>query len=499
MKRRRGRQGEVGPGRQGEAGRELGREVGREGGALGPELDVAYGTSDGSSFSSPVENMVLGLGPSLVPLGPGLVPSLVPSHQNLGPALGPAPGPALAPAPGQNLAPRPGQRLGLGLVPTGLGLVLTGLGLVLNTTNEVLSKLFSTPMNQNHSRDYPLDNMFDSNYLDQEYKMLGDILTHSKPTSPSAGSSVTGSGAGAGSMNPVDSFMSLEDEKFRDTRPFISLGVSQPQTQPLHNRAAGGAGAAAGAADMHDDISNASDTNDITSHFTNTSSHYVSPMDSHQVYKSVKDVYANDIINFDYPQSYHSLTRFLKTRFLGKNLPEAAKNHKRNNLLIILKLIASYRPTFISAHKSLYKPWDLQFLEMTFQRSLIDFEKLSHLNSSPTIIWRRTGEIVSMSNDLISLLGLDLNDILSKRTFIMELMYDDDSIVNYFRLFKSVAVGNLHSSIITKCKLIKQDDPQGYIEFCSVWTVKRDLFDIPMLILGQFLPVLSPAEGFRMY
>ena len=38
-----------------------------------------------------------------------------------------------------------------------------------------------------------------------------------------------------------------------------------------------------------------------------------------------------------------------------------------------------------------------------------------------------------------------------------------------------------------------------YIEFCSVWTVKRDLFDIPMLIIGQFLPILPAGDGVRMY
>ena len=62
-----------------------------------------------------------------------------------------------------------------------------------------------------------------------------------------------------------------------------------------------------------------------------------------------------------------------------------------------------------------------------------------------------------------------------------------------------MAVGNLHLSIITKCKLMKNSSAafnneasdvadREYIEFCSAWTVTRDPFDIPMLIIGQFLP-----------
>lgn len=308
--------------------------------------------------------------------------------------------------------------------------------------------------------------------------------------------------------------MIVNEEKLKDTRPFISFGIPQESIEEDDQNQFPGSNPGQTNVDVTMKV-------DLTSHLlADTTTDYVSPMKSHQVYKNVPDIYSNDIIYFDYPQLYHSLTFFLKKRFLGKNLTEQEKQLKRNNLLIILKLIASYRPTFISAHKSLYKPWDLQFLEMTFQRSLLDFEKLSNLNSSPTIIWRRTGEIVSISNDLISLLNWDINEILSKRTFIMELMYDDQSIINYFQLFKSVAVGNLHSSIITKCKLKKQlaennsagmrmnnnlknfnfaNNTNEFMEFCSVWTVKRDIFDIPMLILGQFLPILSPTDSFRTY
>ena len=225
---------------------------------------------------------------------------------------------------------------------------------------------------------------------------------------------------------------------------------------------------------------------------------YVNPLTTHQMYQKVQDIYKKNVIDFDYPLLYHNLTYFLKQRFLGNDLPSEQKQRKRENLLVILKLIASYRPTFIAAHKSLLKPYDFQFLEMSLQRVLLDCENLSQLNLSPTIIWRRTGEIVSISDDLLSLLGYNLREVLSKRTFIMELMYDDDSIVNYFKQFKSVAVGSLHLTIFTKCKLQKKVSGD-YIEFRSVWTVKRDLFDLPMLIVGQFLPILPAGDGVRMY
>lgn len=408
-------------------------------------------------------------------------------------------------------------------------------GTMLDTTNDVVNKLLyadpisdsismnnSTPNSVNTPSNHPshISNMFNSNYLNQEYLMLGDIILHSKPTSPSPSNTSNSEYTNTNTVSP-NNIINITTHhpqpaqpnpghppnnsasKLKDSRPFISLGFTSDNNAVMDNFV------------INNEIMNQQPQQPQQQPLAAiNNSDYVSPLISHHLYQTVQDIYSNNIINFDYPNSYHSLTKFLKNRFSGNKLPEFEKTHKRQNLLIILKLIASYRPTFISAHKSLLKPFDLQFLEMSFQRSLIDYENLSQLNSSPTIIWRRTGEIVSISNDLISLLGFNLGDILSKRTFIMELMYDDESIINYFKLFKSVAVGNLHLSIKTKCKLIKNIKPdsndnenpnpnemlnQEFIEFCSVWTVKRDLFDIPMLIVGQFLPILPPGEGVRMY
>ncbi|QWU90205.1 hypothetical protein CA3LBN_004566 [Candidozyma haemuli] len=342
-----------------------------------------------------------------------------------------------------------------------------------------LAESIESALGKDSSGSTPSTN-FNSNFLNQEYMMLGDLI--SKPSSPSSSFDNLNMPPPMVSPNIVS-----DHDTDRESRPFIALG------------------------DARDDDSGS----DFSLQFAKaTEAQYVSPLLSHHIYQTVQDIYSNKIIGFDYPSSYHSLTFFLKKRFALSDTDASPEENarKRNNLLIILKLIASYRPTFISAHKSLFKPFDFQFLEMSFQRCLLDYENLSKLNASPTIIWRRTGEIVSISNDLVNLLGLRSSDILSKRTFIIELMYDDESIVEYFRLFKSVAVGNLHSTIVTRCKLIKRFTEHeriartntrirdyDYIEFCSAWTVKRDLFDIPMMIVGQFLPVLPTSDSIRTY
>lgn len=399
---------------------------------------------------------------------------------------------------------------------------------MLNTTNDVINKLLyneslnaeamylSDSLSQDTSvNNDKIENAFNSNYLNQEYLMLGDILLKSRPTSPSPSSTsisdyheVTVSPAntvipGMELVGRLTNLPAHKENKLKDSRPFIALGFLNQDEMKENN------------SETHLGSGDKIPYRGIPAKnepFIEKGTEYSSPLITQNIYKSVQDIYSGPVTNFDYPQSYHLLTNFLKRRFLGNYLSQDERKAKRNNLLIILKLIASYRPTFISAHKNLLKPYDLLFLEMSFQRSLIDCKTLLRLNSSPTIIWRRTGEIVFISDELVSILGLKGSDILSQRTFIMELMYDDESIINYFKLFKSIAVGNLHLSIITKCKLSRNSDSnlrveeilsglanKKYIEFSSVWTVKRDLFDLPMLIVGQFLPILLGGEGVRKY
>lgn len=377
---------------------------------------------------------------------------------------------------------------------------------MLNTTKDVMNRLLFESTDE-HPRDAQ---HFTSNYLNQEYNMLGDIIK-TKPSSPSLSSTSLDQNV---DLN-FDLLNSKILQKMKDSRPFISLGYDNSINENINNQPSLDNNINVNSKKLNlSDLEKPSREHSYTN-LKNVNVEYISPLTTHNIYQSVQDIYSNSTsMNFDYPQSYHSLTKFLKSRFLGNNLPANDKIIKRNNLLIILKLIASYRPTFISAHKNLLKPQDLQFLEMTFQRSLIDYEKLCHLNSCPTVMWRRTGEIVLITDDLLSLLGYNLSDLLSKKTFIMELMYDDDSIIRYFENFKFIAVGNLLSSIHTRCKLLKRSNESNsnitnnfhgaqqhddYIEFCSVWTVKRDIFDMPMLIIGQFLPVLSQSEGMRMY
>ncbi|GAV27640.1 hypothetical protein PMKS-001108 [Pichia membranifaciens] len=204
---------------------------------------------------------------------------------------------------------------------------------------------------------------------------------------------------------------------------------------------------------------------------------YTSPLIMRHVIKQPDDIYLTSIVKaYQYPKAYHALIAYLKKRF------------NKRQLLEIAKCMAKYRPSFISATKSLYEN-DLIFTERSFQRTLLEYENLISMSPSPTIIWRRTGEIVALTNEFAVMTGYSRMSLLSKRTYIVELM-DDESTINYFRSFSEFAFGDLNATYVTDCNLRKAED-DNYLRCCCVWTIKRDVFDIPMLIVGQFLPVLE--------
>lgn len=249
-------------------------------------------------------------------------------------------------------------------------------------------------------------------------------------------------------------------------RPYIQLSDAEAKAdvEELHNS-------------IHITTSLGSSDPEVIPNYIQEEQGYTTPLVFRHMLKTPDDIYLTDLVkSYQYPNLYHALIRYLKQRF------------DRTQLLTIAKCMAVYRPSFISATKSLFEN-DLIFTEKSFQRSLLEYENLISMSATPTIIWRRTGEISALTNEFSALTGYTRANLLSKRTFIVELM-DDESALRYFKLFSDVAFGDLNATILTDCVIKKADPSQGVLKCACVWTIKRDVFDIPMLIVGQFLPIL---------
>lgn len=192
-------------------------------------------------------------------------------------------------------------------------------------------------------------------------------------------------------------------------------------------------------------------------------------------FKDSEDIYSKIGEPFSYTPGFHSLIRYLKQRF------------NRQDLIKMAKAMSSYRPSFIACTNTLKKD-DLIFMEQCFQRTLLEYDKFISISGTPTIVWRRTGQIAYVSEEFCILTGWTKDQLLNKVTFIVELM-DDLSVLDYFNLFSTIAYGDFRGATMGECTLLTQE--QASLKTTCMWTLKRDVFGIPMMIVGNFLPIVE--------
>lgn len=150
--------------------------------------------------------------------------------------------------------------------------------------------------------------------------------------------------------------------------------------------------------------------------------------------------------------------------------------------------MASYRPSFIACTNSLREA-DLIFMEQCFQRTLLTYDNFIKVSGTPTIVWRRTGEIAYVGREFSILTGWTKEQLMGQKiNFIVELL-DDKSVVEYFQLFLRIAFGDFLGATMTECTLLTPKHDVKIRTGC-IWTLKRDVFGIPMMVIGNFLPII---------
>ncbi|CAG98414.1 Gsm1p [Kluyveromyces lactis] len=233
----------------------------------------------------------------------------------------------------------------------------------------------------------------------------------------------------------------------------------------------------------------------------------LSPYRFRLLVKTPEDLYKHQALiqPHNYKSAYLELLRFLRWRFINSDKPSSGKSQRDGpeqlqNIAHSIK--THYAPIFVTLTNSLIAQ-DLKLQEIILQRALLEYESMAKLvNCTPMCIWRRSGEICFASNEFISLTGFNKKEILNKRKFIMEFM-DNESIVDYYDIFHEyLAFGSTQSgpfnsstgtsdgqAIFSECNLLLKNG--CYLRCACIWTVKRDAFNIPMLIMGQFLPIFD--------
>ncbi len=258
---------------------------------------------------------------------------------------------------------------------------------------------------------------------------------------------------------------------------------------------------------------------------------------------------------YSYTKAFHDLMALIRKRFSQKRTAHIAK------------ALASIRPSFISSLTKLDDD-DRVFMEKCLQRTLLEYEDNLSLTGTPTILCRRTGEVVAVGEGFSILTGWTKSVLLGKEpnlnantggapsgapgtgastsrgtntprnpdtstdtndsqqrpkpVSIVDLL-DDESACDFFDDYAHLAFGDSRGSVTTPCRILKYRtakdvsafdneigsrlkrhhdgsrpgskgviprEDEDKVECMLCWSVKRDVFDIPMLFVMNVLPCL---------
>ncbi|OMJ23839.1 Transcription activator of gluconeogenesis ERT1 [Smittium culicis] len=152
----------------------------------------------------------------------------------------------------------------------------------------------------------------------------------------------------------------------------------------------------------------------------------------------------------------------------------------------VAKAIEFIRPSILSFQSYLSFD-DFVFIEKCHLRLRLEFERLFEFIGTPTVVWRITGEINIVSREFTLMCWWKKEELEGGRKLIFELL-DNASIVKYWENFSVYAVENYDHTTTMRCSLFRPD--QTSVPCAFSFTIKRDIFGIPLEVVGSFLPIL---------
>lgn len=179
---------------------------------------------------------------------------------------------------------------------------------------------------------------------------------------------------------------------------------------------------------------------------------------------------------FNYIQGYARLHRYM-----DQNMQLASRQR-------ILRQLDKFRPKFRERMQSL-TDMELTFVEMWFERSLMEYDRVFASMAIPACCWRRTGEIFRGNKEMAELIHVPIEKLRDGKLALHEIIVEKD-LVSYWDKFLAIAFDNSQKAMLTTCSLknpdLKASDPE--IKCCFSFTIRRDNHNIPSLIVGNFLP-----------
>lgn len=200
--------------------------------------------------------------------------------------------------------------------------------------------------------------------------------------------------------------------------------------------------------------------------------HHPSVFESHWRDR-VNHIYASLTRPFPYTEGYHFLLKYVTDNF------------EKADVLRIVRALGLFRPSLIALQMPLTEEDEI-FVERSIQRTILEFEKLISFSGTPTVVWRRTCEICVVGSEFSMLTGWTRDSLLGRRIYEF---WDKDSTLEYWEKFAMHAFENTSQSIVANVVLKRPDGSS--VPCAACFSIKRNVFDLPSLVVGAFLPILS--------
>ncbi|KAI1210702.1 uncharacterized protein F4807DRAFT_459543 [Annulohypoxylon truncatum] len=154
----------------------------------------------------------------------------------------------------------------------------------------------------------------------------------------------------------------------------------------------------------------------------------------------------------------------------------------------ILRQLDRFRPKFREKVQGL-TDIELVYVEMWFEKTLLEYDRVFAAMAVPACCWRRTGEIFRGNKEMAELIHVPVERLRDGKISLHEIL-TEDSLVRYWEEFGTIAFDAAHDTLLTACALKNPDDRSNdpIVNCCFSFMIRRDDHKIPSLIVGNFLP-----------
>ena len=165
---------------------------------------------------------------------------------------------------------------------------------------------------------------------------------------------------------------------------------------------------------------------------------------------------------FNYVNGYARMGRYLDSHI--------ASSSKQK----ILRTISQFRPKFREKAQGL-TDMQLVYVEMWFEKQLMDYDRVFASMAVPACCWRRTGEIFRGNKEMAELIDVPVDKLRDGKIALHEILCEE-SMVRYWEEFGTIAFDPSHDTLLTACTLKNPSDTSELpaVKCCFSFTIRRD-------------------------